>query len=400
MSEEEDLELQALQRQLDDAFQTTRPRPAFEDELWLRMQSRRPIWARIRDGVSGLVAGLREAPAVPGAAIAILLIVVLGAGITLSGLHPGGGTTSATVGNPDGVGKFGPTAPEYGALPQPSLSDSASPAAAPVQATAGAGQIYLGPASLSWAGTLDVTATSLPVFRYQEPTQAAADEFATSLGAGPNGKHFANSLGEYASGDRINLVVYGSQAQPAREPNFVLYEVRLASAPTADPVAVATAYLAAHSLIPEWQYQTAVEKVGSNVGVKFLRSFDVPGQGLVNLVNDAGDRYGIEVDIVAAQPRVVEFGPLPLRLDSASYPIISSDQAVRAALASSATSTSTTPYPTVRLTKAELVYKVVWAGDHSFYEPAFLFSGTFTDHGVLRVKRILVPAVRPTFLSP
>jgi len=70
MSEEEDLELKALQRQLDDAFQTTRPRPAFEDELWLRMQSRRPIWSRIRDGVTGLIAGLREAPAVPAAAVA------------------------------------------------------------------------------------------------------------------------------------------------------------------------------------------------------------------------------------------------------------------------------------------------------------------------------------------
>jgi hypothetical protein len=400
MSEEEDLELQAFQRQLDDAFQTTRPRPAFEDELWLRIQSRRPIWSRIRDGVTGLIEGMREAPVVPAAAIATLVIVVLGAGIIFSGLHPSGGSTAATVGNPDGAGKYGPTAPEYGALPQPSLSDSGSPTTAPVQATTGAGRPYFGPVNLTWTGILDVTATSLPVFRYQEPTTAAADEFATSLGAVPNGKHFPNSLGEYASGDSINLVVYGSQAQPAREPNFVLYEIKLASAPTGDPVAQATAYLAANSLIPTWPYQTVVEKVGVTVHVKFLRSFDVPTQGLVNVVDDAGDRYGIEVDIVAAQPRVLELGPLPLTLEAASYPIISSDQAVRAALAASATSTSTTPYPTVRLTKAELVYKLVWAGDHSFYEPAFLFSGTFIDHGVSRVKRILVPAIGPSFLSP
>ena len=38
----QELELQALERQLDDAFETTRPRPGFEDELWLRMQSARP----------------------------------------------------------------------------------------------------------------------------------------------------------------------------------------------------------------------------------------------------------------------------------------------------------------------------------------------------------------------
>src|SRR6202163_2141976 len=101
MSEEEDLELQALQRQLDDAFQTTRPRPAFEDELWLRMQSRRPLWQRFRDGLSGMAAGLREAPAVPAAAVAIVLIVLLGAGIvTLGGLHLGGGASLATGGVP------------------------------------------------------------------------------------------------------------------------------------------------------------------------------------------------------------------------------------------------------------------------------------------------------------
>ena len=52
MSEDEDLELLALQRQLDDAFQTTRPRRDFEDELWLRMQSRRPIWQRLGDGIA------------------------------------------------------------------------------------------------------------------------------------------------------------------------------------------------------------------------------------------------------------------------------------------------------------------------------------------------------------
>jgi hypothetical protein len=325
--------------------------------------------------------------------------VAFGAGIiTLSGLHPGGGASSAVGVNQDGAGKFGPTAPEFGTLPQPSLS---GPTTAPVTpSNQDSGASYLGPVSLTWAGTLNVTATSLPVFRYQEPTAAAADEFATALGATPSGKNFGNALGAYTSGDSIDLVVYGSQAQPAREPNFILYELKSASAPTGDPVAEATFYLAAHNLIPNWQYQTAVDTVGVTVRVKFLRTFNVPTLGPVNLVDDAGDRYGLEVDIVATEPRVLEFGALPLTLDSASYPIISSDQAVRAALASSVISTSTTPYPTVRLTKAELVYKLVWAGDHSFYEPAFLFSGTFTDHGILKVKRILVPAIGPPFLSP
>jgi hypothetical protein len=104
MSEDEDLDLLALQRQLDDAFQTTRPRHDFEDELWLRMQSRRPIWQRVGDGIAGLVAGIRESPGVPSAAVAVALVVLLGAGIyTLSGLHGAGGRRTCGAGD---AGRF------------------------------------------------------------------------------------------------------------------------------------------------------------------------------------------------------------------------------------------------------------------------------------------------------
>jgi hypothetical protein len=399
MSEEEELDLQALQRQLDDAFQTTRPRPAFEDELWLRMQARRPIWRRLRDGISGLIDGFREAPAIPSAAVAILLIVVLGAGIvSLSRLHPGGGGTTAGL-SQDGAGKYGPNAPEYGSLPAPSLSGSApSPVAAPVDRNQSLEE-YFGPVTLTWAGSLNVTATTLPVFLYREPTPADADQFATSLGAAP-ATPAQGSLGAYA-GDNFILVVNGTVARPALEPTFILSEVEPKSATAgSDPVLTATSYLAARSLVPTWPYQTQVQKSGTTVRVNFLRSFDVPGLGLTSLVDGLGERYGIEVDVVAGQPRVVATGPLPLSLDSALYPIITSDQAVRAALATSSTAYGGTAYPVVQLTQAELVYKVVWAGDHSFYEPAFLFSGTFNDHGVTKVKRVLVPAVGPSFLSP
>jgi hypothetical protein len=50
----------------------------------------------------------------------------------------------------------------------------------------------------------------------------------------------------------------------------------------------------------------------------------------------------------------------------------------------------------VALTSAELVYSLVVAGDHSFYEPAILFSGSFTVSGTTYVKRVLVPAVDPS----
>ena len=400
MSDQEDLELQALQRQLDDAFQTTRPRPAFEDELWLRMQSRRPIWTRLREGLAGLVGGLREAPAIPSAAVAIALIVVIGAGVISlgGGLHfgPAGGSTSASL---DAGGKNGSAAPPaFGALPVPGLAANPSvPQSLPPTDRA---EVYASPVVLSWAGQLSVSASSLPVFRYAEPNAADADRFAVSVGAAPSAHVAPGGLGMY-SGNGFSLVVDGTVAQPAREPSYELSELKsLPGASTGDPVAVASAFLAARHLTPTWAYQTDVQRSSTTVQVRFLRSLDLQGQGQAPLVNAAGDRYGIEVDIPTSSPGAFASGPLPLNLDAVSYPIISADQAVRAALASSAPSGSGASYPTVKLTTAELVYTLAWAGDHSFYEPAFLFSGTFTYQGTSYVKRVLVPAVTPPLLTP
>jgi hypothetical protein len=404
MSGDEDLDLLALQRQLDDAFETTRPRPTFEDELWLHIQSRRPIWRRFREGLFGLIEGMREAPAVPSAAAAIVLIALVGAGIfAMSGLHLGGvGTTSGTAPNVPTAAGAANAAPLFGPVPPPGLARTAQ---TPVPAYSGpspalntsASNIYYGPATLKWAGQLEVTATSLPVFRYQEPSSAAADQFASSLGAAPAVQPVPGALGTYA-GDNFTLVVIGSVTQPPQEPSFTLSEATSPSiAAGGDPVAAATAYLQARNLIPTWPYQTQVQTVGGTVKVRFLRSFDLPSQAQASLIDGAGDRYGIEVDMTAAKANVQETGPLPLSLDAAEYPIISANQAVQSAMASSAAPAATVTV--VRLTTAELVYTLVVAGDHSFYEPAFLFSGTFTDHGTTFVKRVLVPALDPAFLS-
>jgi hypothetical protein len=396
MSEDEDPDLLALQRQLDDAFQTTRPRPAFEDELWLRMQARRPIWLRLREGLAGLIEGIREAPAVPSAAVAIALIVLLGAGIlTMNGLHPGGGSTSLQAGtNRGNAGVAAPKSPtEFGALPRPAISQPQSPT------NLSGLTAYAGPATLVWAGTLTVTATNLPVYRYIEPTRRDADKFAASLGATPGADVAQGGLGVY-SGHNFTLVVLGSVSQPAREPYFNLSDLKsITTSVGGDPVAIATAYLAAHKLMPTWPYQSEVQTIGgATVRVRFLRSFDLQAQGQASLVDSVGDRYGTEVDLAPDTIGAFESGPLPLSLEAASYPIISADQAIRSLGASSAPAGSTS-IPVVRVTKAELVYTLVWAGDHSFYEPAFQFSGTFTDHGVTNVKRVLIPAVDPAYLS-
>jgi hypothetical protein len=395
MSDEEELELQALQRQLDDAFQVTRPRPAFEDELWLRMQAHRPIWQRLRDGLGGLIDGMREAPGVPATAVAILLVVVLGAGIVkYGGLLPGAGTASLAPAGQDTGTKGGAEAPrEFGdSLPVPALQGSTVPTDHAVTSPA----YYSGAATLVWAGKFDVTASSLPVYRYREPTAQDAEQFAAALGAAPAAQQTPGSLGTY-SGDNFVLVVTGSVARPAKEPSFNLSELSARTAAGTDPVRVATSYLAARSLIPAWSYQTEVTRAGNITRVWFVRLFDT-NQGQVPLVDGKGARYGIEVEIKSGQPRVVETGPLPLAIDSATYPVITSDQAIRAVLATSAAPSAGTPV--VRLTKAELVYVLAWAGDHSFYEPAYLFSGTFIDQGVTKVKLVLVPAVGPSFLSP
>jgi hypothetical protein len=127
--------------------------------------------------------------------------------------------------------------------------------------------------------------------------------------------------------------------------------------------------------------------------VLYLRQFAVQGVGQVYMVDGVGERHGLEVDLRGGQPLQVG-GPLPVNLDSADYPIISAGVAVQSALKSSpAGPASIQPIPTVRLTTVELVYALVVAGDHSFDEPAFLFSGTFTSNGVTYEKRVLVPAV-------
>ena len=92
MSEERDLE--ALQKRLDHAFASTRPRRGFEDELWSRMQARRSFRVRLRERVRSV----RLAPAL--GALAVVAVVVVFGGLLLSRPHPAGESTSSTVAQP------------------------------------------------------------------------------------------------------------------------------------------------------------------------------------------------------------------------------------------------------------------------------------------------------------
>jgi hypothetical protein len=130
--------------------------------------------------------------------------------------------------------------------------------------------------------------------------------------------------------------------------------------------------------------------------VLFFRQFDAPGYGSATLIDSQGEPYGLAVDLKGNSVQRV-LGLLPLNLDIANYPIISGDKAIQAALTPQQTP-PTTPGPAVQLTKAELVYVLAPAGAQSFYEPAYLFSGTFQMGGTTHVMRVMVPAVDPTQL--
>jgi hypothetical protein len=402
VSESEDLELQALQRQLDDAFETTRPRPGFEDELWTRMQARRPASTRLRDAWMGLIQGIREAPAVPMGAVAVLLVVVLGVSVvTLSGIHigGGGGGTSLSAGSaqygPE-AGRAGPPG-AFGRLPSPVLNpglpDKAADGALPT--VTAPNSAYSGPVTLTWTGKLDLTLTSAPVFRYSEPSTNTADQFGASLGAILVSRP-AGYLGSYETTD-FSIRVRGSVQSPAREPSFIILPIRAlapidAAGGSAD---VAVVFLAQHSIAPTWQYTSEATTSGDQTKVLLLRQFSIAGYGYAYLVDGSGERYGLEVDLKGNTPTLAT-GQLPLSLDTASYPLISADEAVRSALASSPPVAASPAAPSVALTSAELVYSLVVAGDHSFYAPAILFSGSFTVGGKTYVKRVLVPAVDPS----
>jgi hypothetical protein len=394
VSDREDFELEALQRQLDDAFQTTRPRRGFEDELWLRMQTHRPFLARIRDGLGGLFQAMREAPAVPAAAIAALLVVAIGVGIFRLGGT--GDRTGSATNLSQGGSAYGPVTQPYrpqtafGPLPAPAALRTAGPKIAPKLPAD-----YPGPVTLTWTGQLNLGITSAPVFRYFEPASTTADQLATALGVA-SVSPAAGDLGTYAS-PGLHLQVRGTIQSPPLEPFFYLVPAETSTAgASAAPADIAGSYLATLSLAPAWPYTVATDTAGDITKVRYLRQFDVPTYGPAYVVDSSGEKYGIEVDVKGGKPVAVG-GPLPLGLDSADYPIISADRAVVMALTSQVGQAGAAVEPLVNLNRAELVYVLVVAGDHSFYEPAILFSGPLSVDGHSYVKRVLVPAVDPSF---
>ena len=388
MSDNEDLELEALQRQLDDAFETTRPRRGFEDELWLRMQARRPWWNRLRDAASAFAGSIWEAPAVPLGVVAVLLILVVGVGVLSSALRP---NVESPTSLSEGAGsRYQGDQAYFGRLPSPQLhpglvDHARSPAAAqgPSQPEfLGAADLYFGPANLTWAGTFSSSTVAAPVYRYVEPS---ADQ-SKSL------------VGPLASASGMTVSISSSAPELPREPVWTVVASGAAVPSGSDAGVTANTFLAAHNLLPTWPDEVSVQAVGGQARVQFLRGFSLPDGGVAYIVNWNGERYGIEVDISGG--RLVATGPLALGLDEASYRLISNEKAAQLAVSSApASSAAIQPVPTIRLDRVELVYALAISAGQGYYEPAYLFSGSFQYSGHTFVKRVLVPLVDPSLRS-
>ena len=395
MSEREDdeLELQSLQRQLDDAFATTRPRRGYEDEVWLLIQEQRPVTNRMGAALAAFWQSVRSVPAAPAAAVASILVIAIGIGLFASnaGFGPsrGGGSTAQL--NEDTNGRSNPpqlSAGTFGPLPVPG---STKGAVSPPQVVGQPTNEYFGPAQLVWAGTDNYSfgTDTAPVFRYQEPNTVQADQFAGFLGARLVDRQ-AGNLGYYSTSS-YTLAVRGTVQTPPASPAYFIASVSIPPvyAAGASVQDIATIFLASHNLLPDWKYTVSVDSSHDPVKVYFERVFTVPGHGDSHLVDASGARSGLEVDITGQRPVLVA-GPLPVKLDTAYYRVVSPAQAINA-------SPSTPPSgPTIQLTTAEPVYTLVPAGDHSFYEPAFLLSGTFQLNGQTMVKHVVVPAIDPS----
>src|SRR5260370_25780407 len=169
----------------------------------------------------------------------------------------------------------------------------------------------------------------------------------------------------------------------------------------ATPQDLADIFLAEHSLAPQWRYMASIDSSGDPVKVRYERQFDAPGYGAAYLVDFNGNRYGLEVDLSANRP-VVASGLLPTNLDQANYRIITADEGFRSALAwwVAVPAPSGHAVPAIQLDHAELVYVLVPAGDHSFYEPAFLFTGQYQQNRQARTQSLPVPRADPSQRPP
>jgi hypothetical protein len=156
MSDRDEPGLDELERQLDATFASARPRRGFEDELWRRLEARRPWWGRLRMPSAGAVAGLTGG-LVALLAVGLVTVVVLRGGMHMGAASGASTTTAAPASRSGGAAASG----QFGQLPAPSGAVSAK-----VPRADGAGIATTRPAG----------PFSLPVYRYDKASGPATGQ--------------------------------------------------------------------------------------------------------------------------------------------------------------------------------------------------------------------------------
>jgi hypothetical protein len=387
----EERELESLQRRLDSAFSTSRARRGFEEELWSRIQARRSVWVRLREGLGRV----RLVPVMGGLA-ALVVMVVIG-GLLLSAPHgAGGAATSSTSQSAPREGTGGAAADNhaqnFGPLPRPALHPPMASTQGATPSTAQAAQ-YAGPVTVTAVTAQLALPPTEPVARYKEWMVADADRFAAAAGANPvpNAALPAGALGVYA-GSNFTMVVFATDPAKGSEPRVVITPKgpEPAGNPPGDSAAVKAAqdYLSGHQVPPDPSAKgPTVDRSGPLTAVRWIR---VLGIGLTAFeVGATGVEEGWEATVRGDLTIFQAAAPVPLAMELGTYGLATAQQLMDAARSAGGTG------PQVVLDSAQLVYVVATDGAYGYLEPAVMYVGHFTQGGVQYEKRIIVSAVAP-----
>lgn len=365
-----------LERRLDAAFAGLRPRHGFEQALWARIQGRRPWWRRLEGGRT--VRAL--APA-----LGVLLVVAGGGAVLLTrAQHPGGTFSSSSA-----PGAPAPADRAGAGLPVPALLAPQGQAPQPGDAAA-APAAYSGPFTVRWAGAAPAAPGSAPVYRYPDPTAAAADAFAAALGAHPGARQAAPPLAGTYDGPGFTLFLVHAQPEQRSEARFVLTPAGVSTAPPppddATALRGAAEFLAVHAL-PGAGGVPTVERTGGTPSVFYPRSLPGGSRDLP-VWTASGHPDGLRL-FMAREGRVLQAeGPVGGQQPIGSYPL-----RAPAAAIGRATATSVAGAPELVLDSLRLVYLPVPQGAGGVLEPVYLFSGTATRDGRTQVRLLVVPAL-------
>lgn len=389
-----------LERQLDAAFRASRPRRGFEDELWTRLQRRRPLPER----VMAWIGGLPLAPAL--ATVSVLL--VLGGFVFLLGHRSGGGAATssggaATAKNSQGLSQAGTPADAAQATKRLGPRAFGAIPAVPTTLTTS----YAGGLDLSLVAALPALPADLPVYRYQEPTAADAAAFARSRGAGQPqtgpaaSQGGASVLGMYAS-PTGQITVVGSDAPNLAGPTYIIDATTAGSSPRpagATPAGItdsqaetnANAYLA-QSQLQNTGKATVRNNGDSGAQVVYPSRFGVPGLGLVDLVDAQARPVSTQVSL-GGDGRVFQAsGPFPLTTQESPYASASSAK-LRLSVQAASAPAGAAARPRVELGSARLVYVAVPSAAGGYLEPAVALTGSVQSGGSVYPVTLLVSAL-------